>query len=261
MLSSIQIKKLKSLHQKKFRRQENRFLLEGHRLIEQALSANVEIEEIWMTKKSLESSNGKDIIKQIENSNIPWSIAPNNIIKQISDSLNDQGIIALAPIPVYKKYKNPPKQSIYLDGISDPGNMGTLLRTAAWFGIKSVFRSTECVDPFNSKVVRSAMGAHFYFSHFEAITEKNIINDFTKSCIEVLGADMKGSSIHSFNVSDTKGWILVLGNEAHGISKSARGLVSTMVTIPGVKGMESLNVSVAGGILLHALTSSDVVTN
>ena len=99
MLSSIQIKKLKSLHQKKFRRQENRFLLEGHRLIEQALSANVEIEEIWMTKKSLESSNGKDIIKQIENSNISWSIAPNNIIKQISDSLNDQGIIALAPIP------------------------------------------------------------------------------------------------------------------------------------------------------------------
>ena len=72
---------------------------------------------------------------------------------------------------------------------------------------------------------------------------------------------MEGSSIHSFNVSDTKGWILVLGNEAHGISKSARGLVSTMVTIPGVKGMESLNVSVAGGILLHALTSSDVVTN
>ena len=249
------------MHQKKFRRQENRFLLEGYRLIEQALSANVEIEEIWMTKKSLESSNGKDIIKQIENSNIPWSIAPNNIIKQISDSLNDQGIIALAPIPVYKKYKNPPKQSIYLDGISDPGNMGTLLRTAAWFGIKSVFRSTECVDPFNSKVVRSAMGAHFYFSHFEAITEENIINDFTKSCIEVLGADKEGSSIHSFNVSDTKGWILVLGNEAHGISKSARGLVSTMVTIPGVKGMESLNVSVAGGILLHALTSSDVVTN
>ena len=249
------------MHQKKFRRQENRFLLEGHRLIEQALSANVEIEEIWMTKKSLESSNGKDIIKQIENSNISWSIAPNNIIKQISDSLNDQGIIALAPIPVYKKYKKPPKQSIYLDGISDPGNMGTLLRTAAWFGIKSVFRSTECVDPFNSKVVRSAMGAHFYFSHFEVITEENLINDFTKSCIEVLGADMKGSSIHSFNVSDTKGWILVLGNEAHGISKSARGLVSTMVTIPGVKGMESLNVSVAGGILLHALTSSDVVTN
>ena len=261
MLSSIQIKKLKSLHQKKFRRQENRFLLEGHRLIEQALSANVEIEEIWMTKKSLESSNGKDIIKQIENKDIPWSIAPNKIIKQISDSLNDQGIIALAPIPIYKKYKDPPQRSIYLDGISDPGNMGTLLRTAAWFGIKSVYCSTECVDPFNSKVVRSAMGAHFYFSHFESITAESIISDFTKFGIEVLGADMEGDSIDSLNIPDTKGWILVLGNEAHGISKSTRGLVTTMVTIPGVKGIESLNVSIAGGILLHTLTSSNVVTN
>ena len=72
---------------------------------------------------------------------------------------------------------------------------------------------------------------------------------------------MEGISIHTLNLSDTKGWILVLGNEAHGISESIRNLTTTIVTIPGVKGMESLNVSVAGGILLHALTSSEVVTN
>ena len=261
MLSAARIKQLKSLHQKKYRRQENQFLLEGNRLIDQALSVDAQLLEVWMTQQNLNSTFGKNILQKFEKKNIPFSLAPEKIIRQISDSLNDQGIIALAPIPDYEKYDQSPRKSIYLDGVSDPGNMGTLLRTAAWFGIKSVFRSTECVDPFNSKVVRSAMGAHFYFSHFEAITEDSLINDFTKSCIEVLGADMEGSSIHSFNVSDTKGWILVLGNEAHGISKSARGLVSTMVTIPGVKGMESLNVSVAGGILLHALTSSDVVTN
>ena len=260
MLSSARIKQLKSLHQKKFRRQENSFLLEGYRLIDQIISSNAKIEEIWMTKKSLESSNGQDLIKQIENENISWSIAPNKIIRQISDSLNDQGIIALAPIPIYKKYKIPPKRSIYLDGISDPGNMGVLLRTAAWFGIQSVFRSPECVDPFNSKVVRSAMGAHFYFSHFETITKESIKSNFTKAGIEVFGADIEGSSTHSLDVSDTKGWILVLGSEAHGISESSRDLVTTMVTIPGVKGMESLNVSVAGGILLHILTSSKVVT-
>ena len=175
--------------------------------------------------------------------------------------MNDQGIIALAPIPLYKKYKNPPQQSLYLDGISDPGNMGALLRTAAWFGIQSVFRSPECVDPFNSKVVRSAMGAHFYFSHFEAISDKKILNDFTKVGMKVIGSDMKGSSIHTLSLSDIKGWILVLGSEAHGISESARSLISTTVTIPGAKGMESLNVSVAGGILLNALTSLEVVTN
>ena len=180
MLSPSRIKELKALHQKKFRRKENRFILEGHRLIDQALSANTKIEEVWMTKKSLESPNGKNLFQQIENKKIPWSIIPDKIIRQVSDSLNDQGIIALAPIPIYKKYNKPLQQSLYLDGISDPGNMGTLLRTAAWFGIQSVFRSPKCVDPFNSKVLRSAMGAHFYFSHFEAISDKQILNDFTK---------------------------------------------------------------------------------
>ena len=261
MLSTSQIKHLKSLHQKKFRRQENRFILEGHRLIDQALSAKAEIEEVWMTKKSLESPNGKDLFQQIDNKKIPWSIIPDKIIRQVSDSLNDQGIIALASIPVYKKYKHPPKQSLYLDRISDPGNMGTLLRTAAWFGIQSVFRSPQCVDPFNSKVVRSAMGAHFYFSHFEVISEQKILDDYTKSGMEILGSDIEGSSIHTLSLSDIKGWILVLGSEAHGISKSARSLITTTLTIPGVEGMESLNVSVAGGILLHALTSLEVVTN
>ena len=83
MLSASRIKQLISLHQKKFRRKENRFLLEGHRLIDQTLSANAEIQEVWMTKKSLESPHGKNILEQIENKRISWSIAPDKIIRQI----------------------------------------------------------------------------------------------------------------------------------------------------------------------------------
>jgi len=261
LISAVRIKQLKSLHQKKFRRIEDKFLLEGSRLIEQALSANAEIEEIWMTKNNLDSQIGKKLIQQIEDKNVPWSIAPHKIIRQISDSLNDQGIVAIAPIPAYKKYQNPPYKSLYLDGISDPGNMGTLIRTAAWFGIKSIFFSPNCVDPFNSKVVRSAMGAHFYFSHFETDDERQILHDFTKAGFEILGSDMNGNSIYTLDISDAKGWILVLGNEAHGIGDHARSFITSTVSIPGTKGMESLNVSVAGGILLHEITSSRAVTN
>ena len=260
-MSAVRIKHLKSLHQKKFRRIEDKILIEGIRLIDQALSANADIEEIWITKKNLDSQIGKKLTQQIEEKNIPWSIVPHKIIRQISDSLNDQGIIALAPIPVYKKYRNPPQKSLYLDGISDPGNMGTLLRTAAWFGIKSIFRSSKCVDPFNSKVIRSAMGAHFYFSHFEADDERQILHDFMKAGFEILGSDMNGNSIHTLDISDAKGWILVLGNEAHGIGDHAKSFITSTVSIPGTKGMESLNVSVAGGILLHEITSSRAVTN
>ena len=195
MLSAARIKQLKSLHQKKYRRQENQFLLEGNRLIDQALSADAQLLEVWMTQKSLNSIFGKNILQKLEKKNIPFSLAPNKIIRQISDSLNDQGIIALAPIPDYEKYNDPPKRAIYLDGISDPGNMGTILRTAAWFGIKSIFRSPECVDPFNSKVIRSAMGAHFYFSHFEASIGEKLLAELKKSGIKILGSNMTGQSI------------------------------------------------------------------
>ena len=235
--------------------------MEGHRLIDQALSTNTEIEEVWVTNKSRKSTIGEKLLHKIDNKNISWSITPDKIIRQISDSLNDQGIIALSPIPIYKRYNKPPMQSIYLDGVSDPGNMGAILRTAAWFGIKSVFRSSNCVDPFNSKVVRSAMGAHFYFSHFDSVLVEKLFSDFSKESIKILGADITGKSIHTLDLSDSVGWCLVLGSESHGISESAQNFITTTVTIPGVEGIESLNVSVAGGILLHALTSLEVVTN
>ncbi|MBC8256871.1 MAG: RNA methyltransferase [Candidatus Marinimicrobia bacterium] len=255
MLSSVRIKQLKSLHQKKFRRQENHFLLEGNRLISQALSADAPLIEVWMTQKNMDSDFGRNNLQKFEEKKIPFSVAPDKIIRQMSDSLNDQGIIALTPIPIYEKYDNPPSKAIYLDGISDPGNMGTILRTAAWFGIKSIFRTPECVDPFNSKVVRSAMGAHFYFSHFDAIPEEKILGDYTKAGMEILGADMNGSPIQSLNLEVDKRWILILGNEAHGIGELAQTFITSTISIPGIDGMESLNVSVAGGILLYTLTS------
>ena len=255
MLSAARIKQLKSLHQKKHRRQENQFLLEGNRLIDQALSADAQIIEVWMTQKNLDSDFGKNILQQFEEKKIPFSVAPEKIIRQMSDSLNDQGIIALVPIPVYEKYDSPPNKAIYLDGISDPGNMGTILRTAAWFGIKSIFRSPECVDPFNPKVVRSAMGAHFYFQHFDALSENKVLGDYKKAGLEILGSEMKGNPIRSLNLQAAKGWILILGNEAHGLGELAQTFITSTISIPGIEGMESLNVSVAGGILLHTLTS------
>ena len=254
MISTKKIKELRSLHQKKFRRKENIFLLEGYRLINQALFANAEITEVWLTQKSSDSIFGKEIIKELENKQIQFSFAPDKIIKQISNSLNDQGIIALAPIPTYEQYSKLPNTAIYLDGISDPGNMGTILRTAAWFGIKSIFYSINCVDPFNSKVVRAAMGAHFYFSNFESNARREILNDFQNQGIDILGAQLDGKSLETLSKINFTKWILVLGNEAHGISNEIKPFISTNISIPGIPGMESLNVSIAAGILMHRLT-------
>ena len=255
MISILKIKQLKSLHKKKYRRIEQKFLLEGYRLIDQALSKNAKIEKIWITKKSENSLNWKNLYNLINKKNIPWDILPDKILKQISDSLNNQGIIALSPIPKFKKYIQPPKKSIFLDKISDPGNMGTILRTAAWFGIKSIFCSPNCVDTFNSKVVRSAMGAHFYFSHLCFIKDELFLEKLKKYEIEILGTGLSGQSILNLNISNLNSWCLVLGNEAHGISKEIQKTLTTTITIPRIKEIESLNVSVAGGILLYTLCS------
>lgn len=254
MLSSNKIKQLKSLHHKKFRRLENKFLLEGYRIINQAIDANSDIYEIWITKNSKNSVLGHKLINKIDENNICWSITSNKIIKQLSDSLNNQGIIALCKIPIYNKYITIPKKSIYLDGISDPGNMGTILRTAAWFGIKSIFRSPDCVDPFNSKVVRSAMGAHFYFLHFEKVINEDYWINLKKTKTEILGADIDGTSIYSLNLQKIKKWCIVLGSESYGLNDSTKNFITTKITIPGTNEIESLNVSVAGGILMSLLS-------
>ena len=178
-------------------------------------------------------------------------------VKGVSDSINNQGIIAVINIPKNNEdYLS--NHQLILDSISDPGNLGNLIRTADWFGLKNIYLSENSIDPYNPKVIRSSMGAHFYIN----IIQINIIKHIEilkKNNFVIIGADIMGENLYDWNIP--KKWAIVLGNEAHGISKSLRSLITTTVTIPGVKGMESLNVSVAGGILLHLLTSSDVVTN
>ena len=214
--------------------------MEGYRLINQALLAKANFKEVWLTSESKNSSFGKKIIEKLNNQNIPFDIAPKKIIKQISDSLNDQGIIALLPIPQYIKLNKIPEKSVYLDGISDPGNMGTILRTALWFGVKSIFYSSKCVDPFNSKVIRSAMGAHFYFSHLELISELEQFEKFKSMNVEILGAEMDGKPVRSSVDLNYAKWMLVLGNEAHGISNDVRQYISSSIFIIYLQTLPSL---------------------
>ena len=164
-MSPSQIKRLNSLHQKKYRNQEGKILLEGSRLIKQTLMSESEVEKVWMTENYSESTSVKELINILAEKNITKEIASEKSIQRVCDSKNSQGIIALMSLPQYESLQDMPDCSLFLDNIVDPGNMGTLFRTAAWFGIDSVFLSDGCVDPFNSKVIRSGMGAHFSFKH------------------------------------------------------------------------------------------------
>ena len=256
MLTQSQIKRFKSLHQKKYRQQERKILLEGHRLIQQALSAEANIIKVWMTKIYAESPSGRRLKQLLIDKYIDLEMASEKSIQKVCDSQNSQGVIAVMTLPEYEPLQDIPSRSIYLDNISDPGNMGTLLRTAAWFKIDSVFLSAGCVDPFNSKVLRSAMGAHFYIQNLLTISPDELFVKYTNVDYAILGSDMRGKSLQNLKIDLDKGWILILGNEAHGMSNALQSYITHNISIPGFGGLESLNVAVACGILLHSLMTS-----
>tara|TARA_Y100001970_G_C13838890_1_gene653477 strand:- start:176 stop:736 length:561 start_codon:yes stop_codon:yes gene_type:complete len=175
-------------------------------------------------------------------------------IKKLSESKNNQGIIAVVNIeaPCQVEYIN--KNQLIIDSISDPGNLGNIMRSADWFNLKDIYLSENSVDPYNSKVIRSAMGAHFYLNIFEI----NIIHHIKKlkeKKFKIIGANIKGKGLYDWTIPSK--WALVLGNEAHGISNEVNNLIDYNISIPQKGNVESLNVSTAGGIILSHIVSNE----
>ena len=187
MLSKNKLKYLSSLKVKKYRDKEQMFLIEGFRLIQETISAMdskfpVIIQSIYYSNIFLKSKEAKEFFHKCKNRKIKLIKADVKDIDKLSESMNNQGIIALVNMPVWVNpdfFKN--QYQIILDGIADPGNLGNILRTAAWFGLSEIYLSENSIDPYNGKVVRSAMGAHFYINiipikivdHIEMLKENN----------------------------------------------------------------------------------------
>ena len=135
---------------------------------------------------------------------------------------------------------------VFLDKVSDPGNMGTIIRTAAWFGVYQIALSPGCIDPYNPKVVRSAMGSHFSLNW---MGEKDIS---TLNNYKLIGADQNSKNKKLDKLMDK--WALIMGSESHGFSKKTRSYIYQTIGITKIGSGESLNIGVAMGILLHKMT-------
>jgi len=248
MLSNSQIKLFKSLHNKKFRVAEKQFIIEGHRLIEEALRAKTTFNGIWCTEEYAEKNS--ELLTALKRAKNKWEITSAKSLSQVCDSRNNQGIIALLTLPEQTQFKIANSPILLLDNISDPGNMGTILRTAEWFGMENIIFSPKCVDPYNSKVIRSAMGAHFHLNQIVQDNLIQIIPQLKNEGFSIIGAELDGVPITEF--SPPQKWALVLGNEAHGLSPHIKSLLDKSVTIPKVGNIESLNVAVASGVILNS---------
>lgn len=244
-MNEKEVKRLSSLHVKKYREKYQQFLIEGSRLTYEALLADADVVTLFSV-----SGVDENISQATSARNIPIETIQEKQLRQISDTVSPSGIIGVCAIPENDLSSIPKTDNcIFLDSISDPGNLGTIARTAAWFGVHHIVLSEKCADPYNPKVVRAGMGAHFYCNFYMQTPSSWLAQSGKEMLVADANTDANGN-IGSF----PNPWILVMGSEAEGISEEIHAISHTKVSIPKLGKGESLNVAVAAGIILSSIT-------
>ncbi len=253
MISRADIKFLRSLEIKKFRHQYGLLLIEGFRMVRECLDAGYPIKRFFASDPFQMSESGRELGSRLEEFQIKTETVTNIALNQITKTRNAQGCAALIPIPETGNPLEFQSPVLILDQINDPGNLGTLLRTAEWFGVRHVVLSPGSVDPFNPKTVRAGMGAHFYLELSQTALEP-VLDSYIERRFELIGGVLDGDPLTAVSDSGSR-WALVLGSEARGISAPVAGRLTKRLTIPKRGHLESLNLTIAGSIMLAALTS------
>lgn len=253
MLSNKQLKFIKSLHQRKFRQKYGIFLAEGVKTGEEILkSPSITIEGVYARQEWL--GNNAEKISRIDGSKVVGiSEKELNAISALKTP-NQVLFLIKNEVAEFDKSEIEKSLSLYLDEIKDPGNMGTILRIADWFGIKWVFLSEGCVEVQNPKVIQSTMGAFLRVKTLK-MELLEIIQQTTD--LPILGTTLEGESI--FQMEIPASGILVIGNESKGISSDLRNLLNREISIPRHPegGAESLNAAVATGIICSILRNEN----
>lgn len=246
MITKQELKTIASLKHKKFREIEGRIFVEGLRVLDEALVSGWKCEQLLMTHDFI-ARHGDEIGKP-PFSEYPQQMISNQEFKTLSDTQSPQGIGGVFKLQQPGNEIPAPSAALYFDCINEPGNAGTLIRTAVWFGVRDIILSEGTVDVFNPKVIRSAAGSFFHARFYKDSGDYTLLRRLKNSGSQLLGADMHGADFRE--VAYTANTILILGNEANGLSDSVNKILTTHITIPRTGMGESLNVAVAGSILL-----------
>ncbi|WP_152285712.1 TrmH family RNA methyltransferase [Flavicella marina] len=234
-LSKNQIKLIKSLEQKKQRLKHQLFIAEGKKVVSELLSSSFELEKLFVSEDTRPFFEAYD-----------FQLIKNTDFKKISALKTPNGVLAVFKIPKEKEVQKS-GMIVALDSINDPGNLGTIIRLCDWFGVVQLVCSLDTVDCFNAKVVQATMGSLTRVN----ITYLQLDEYLSKVDVPVFCADMEGDNIYDTELPTTG--VLVMGNEANGISKTVENLCSNKLTIPRfgtIQETESLNVATATAIIL-----------
>ena len=242
MLSKARIKLIQSLNLKKHRSELKLFVVEGKKQVTELLTSNYQINCIVATP------NWADAFAQDIKNNTELIIVTTEELKKVSLLQTPQEVLAV--VEMHENEFTPQilneQFTIVLDGIQDPGNMGTILRIADWYGIKNIVCSNDCVDILNPKSIQATMGSFARVNVFYTALDEL----FKNNTLPVFGALMDGESLYQTRISEQG--ILLIGNEGKGISNTVIPYITNPITIPRIGGADSLNAGIATAIICDA---------
>ncbi len=246
MLPKSVIKYIQSLSQKKFRTEYGQFVAEGTKVVSELLCRkpgwvkNIYATQEWWNSQSTTLKNKFQAY---------FTVTETFELEKISNLQTPQEVLAVVAMPVSASedvFAN--NQILALDGLQDPGNMGSILRTAHWFGIHTIICSPDCADVFQPKVIQASMGSIFSV----AVAYKNLEDFLAENEKPVYGALLNGLPVQTVTAAPDA--IILIGNEGKGIRPNLISFINHPITIPGFSDAESLNAAVAAGILLYSFT-------
>lgn len=245
------IKELKSLYKKKDRWTNRLYIIEGIKLVSEAINFGMDIKYIIYTDSFLNINEGTSLYNEICGRDNLVNV-PENLFKEICDTENSQGIIAVVSFNLKNKEELLNKENsflLYLDEIQDPGNLGTIIRSADAFKADGVLLGKGCVDPYNPKVVRATMGSVFrvplYF-----IEDNGFLIELKNKNYKIYATSLEGS-VPNYEITYKDNFVIAIGNESRGVKEEIINLSDALIKIPMPGLAESLNAGVAASIIMY----------
>lgn len=257
-LTKSELKYLRSLSQKKAREQEGKFLLEGWRPLHEAVASNARIELVLVEKSMAERVDYRKLVGEVRKRSIPLKFVSAKELESLSSAVHSQGVLAVVEkkeTRIDSVLSRKPQLIVAADAVSDPGNLGSMVRSCDWFGVDAVLLGKGCVELYNEKVLRSTAGSIFHLPIVEQADLPQVLPEAKRAGYGLFTLSADGTKSY-LNGALRPPCILVFGNEAHGVSAAVRSISDEIVQIPKYGAAESLNVGVACGIVLAHLRSS-----
>jgi TrmH family RNA methyltransferase len=254
------VKLVRQLKQRKYRDRLGKILIEGNHLLEEALRWTDLLEQVLVSEGFLKKVEQEDLEQrlflEIKKKGIPVTGLTDNLFKQLAETETPQGILGIMKKPGVivpgELALGKGDFGLILSNLQDPGNVGTLLRTADAAGINQVYLTKGTVDPYNPKVLRAAMGSHFHLNIVEVDQEDGFIQLLKTKQVKIVVADVQGAE-SIYGIKAHTPLMLVLGNEAKGPDKRWLEAADQVAKIPLLGKAESLNVSIAGAIIIYEI--------